>query len=181
MTTEPSAEALPRTGKGTGGDDPRSSTEAMTWDTAQQKFREGGWYWLGTARRDGTPHVVPVMAAWAAPVFYVAANPATRKSRDLAENAKCVLTRDTGDAHLIVEGTARRVTDDDGLHRVSDAFGDGWPLTVSGTVLDADFGAPTSRGAPFAAWEITPGKAFAFPTDGTSFAPTRWRFDATAD
>jgi hypothetical protein len=76
------------------------------------------------------------------------------------------------------EGTARRVTDEAALRRASAAFTDvyGWPATVAGERLDAEFGAPTSGGPPYDVYEIVPEMAFAFPTDGETTTPTRWRF-----
>jgi hypothetical protein len=49
-------------------------------------------------------------------------------------------------------------------------------LFVFDPVLVPEFGAPTSGGPPYDVYEITPTKAFGFPTDGESFTPTRWRF-----
>ena len=53
-----------------------------------------------------------------------------------------------------------------------------WPTTVVGDEIDAPSTAPTSGGPPLQIWELVPEKAFAFPTDGEVFAPTRWRFEA---
>ncbi|MDQ3791142.1 MAG: pyridoxamine 5'-phosphate oxidase family protein, partial [Actinomycetota bacterium] len=109
----------------------------------------------------------------------VASKETATKSRNLAAEGRCVITTDAGDMHLIVEGEARRVRDEATLRRASDAFGDiyGWPTVVAGDKLDAEYGAPTSGGPPYDVYEITPTKAFGLPTDGESFAPTRWRFD----
>lgn len=102
-----------------------------------------------------------------------------RKSRNLDADGRCVITTDSGDLHLIVEGEARRVRDEATLRRVSDAFKAiyDWPTVVTGNTLDADYGAPTSGGPPYGVYEITPTTAFGLPTDGESFTPTRWRFD----
>jgi len=58
------------------------------------------------------------------------------------------------------------------------AFGDiyDWPTEVKDDQLDAEYWAPTSGGPPYDVYELTPHKAFGFPTDGETFAPTRWRF-----
>ena len=124
-----------------------------------------GWFWLATVRPDGTPHVMPVFAAWSDPVVYVASKESARKSRNLDADERCVLTTDTGDLHLVVEGRARRVRDEPGLARASTAFEAiySWPTEVTGDLLDAEYGAPTSGGPPYAVFAISPTKAFAFP------------------
>lgn len=170
----PQGEAMAREGKGQEAHGDSASEAPLPWSEAAAKL--GGWFWLATVRPDGAPHLVPVMATWADPVVYVAAKDTTRKSRNLAAEDRCVISTDTGDLHVIIEGRARRVRDEAGLQRASDAWGPGWPTRVDGEQLDADFGAPTSGGPPYLVWEITPVTAFAFPTDGESITPTRWRF-----
>jgi hypothetical protein len=83
--------------------------------------------------------------------------------------------------HIIVEADARRVTDAATLHRASEAMMRvyEWPTTPAGDELDAEYGAPTSGGPPYRVYEIRPIRAFGLPTDGESFAPTRWRFATT--
>ncbi|HKY15045.1 MAG TPA: hypothetical protein VJM33_08980, partial [Microthrixaceae bacterium] len=95
------------------------------------------------------------------------------------DRGRCVLTRDAGDLHLVIESHARRLEDGDELTRASSAFERvyGWSTSVAGDQLDAEFGAPTSGGPPYAVFEITPIIAFGFPTDGETTTPTRWRFD----
>lgn len=171
----PRPEAMDRTGKGTEGLTEAARSQPLPWSEAMARVA-GHWFWLATVRPDGGPHVMPVMATWADPVFYVASKDVARKSRNLATEARCVLTSDAGDLHVVVEGRARRARDAADLERASRAFGDGWPTWVDGDVLDAEFGAPTSGGPPYLVFEITPTKAFSFPTDGESSTPTRWRF-----
>lgn len=176
----PVPEAMPRTGQGTAASTAAGISEPMPWSAATRTFTEGGWFWLATVRPNGRPHVMPVYAAWSAPVFYVASKDATRKSRNLDANGRCVLTKDSGALHIVVEADARHVEDVDGLARASTAFHDvyGWPTTVNDGELDAPLGAPTSGGPPYRAYEITPRRAFAFPADGESRTPTRWRFSS---
>ena len=62
------------------------------------------------------------------------------------------------------------------LERASAAFEQiyGWPTTVTGEELDAEYGAPTSGGPPYRVYQIVPSKVFALPASG-DFMPTRWR------
>jgi nitroimidazol reductase NimA-like FMN-containing flavoprotein (pyridoxamine 5'-phosphate oxidase superfamily) len=173
---EPKGETIPRRGRGTGGDQPES---ALPWAEAERRLNAGGWFWLATVRPDGAPHVMPVFALWSQGALYLASKDTARKSRNLAGEPRCVLTHDAGDVHLVVEGTARRVSDEATLRRVSAAYGEiyGWPTRVADGRLDADYGAPTSGGPPYDVYEVTPDKVIGLPTGADeSVAPTRWSF-----
>ena len=89
----------------------------------------------------------------------------------------CSLAIDLGRAHVVVEGTAARLTGTANLARASSALFDvyEWPTTVVGDELDAPYAAPTSGGPPFRVYEVTPARAFAFPTND-QFEPTRFTF-----
>src|SRR5262245_20004989 len=77
--------------------------------------------WLATVRPDGRPHVMPVGALWLDGVFYFTAGAGTRKAKNLAHNAQCVITVATHDFDVVMEGEAVRVTDDATLQRLADA------------------------------------------------------------
>jgi pyridoxamine 5'-phosphate oxidase-like protein len=177
MMLEPVTEAMARPGKGTSS--PNASTVPFDWASIHADLRSGAHrFWLTTVSADGDPHVVPVFVAWVDSVCYVASKSTARKTRDMEATGRCAIACDTGPAHVIVEATARRMTGDPGMHDASAAFAAvyGWPTTVVGDEIDAPFAAPTSGGPPLQVWELTPTKAFAFPADGESDAPTRWRF-----
>ena len=178
MSLAPVAEAMSREGKGTQASTEQGNFRPTDWREAERRFAKGSWFWLATVRADGAPHVVPVFAAWAGTTFFLASKDTARKSHHLDADGRCVLTHDAGDMHLIVEGSARKVTDAASLRRASEAFATvyDWPTRVSDGKLDADYGAPTSGGPPYDVYEVTPTRAFGFPTDGESFTPTRWRF-----
>lgn len=179
MTTrDPIAtEAIPRVGRGTQPDEDVSSGQPLSWQEVTARLGNGGWYWLSSIDADGAPHVTPVFAVWSGDAVCVASNPATRKSRNLLARPGCAVTGDKGRVHLVVEGTARRLVDRSALEQASDAFRATyeWPTEVRDDMLDAPFGAPTSRGGPFLVFAVDPKVAYGFPSDD-SFEPTRWRF-----
>jgi hypothetical protein len=176
---EPITEAMSRAGKGTAAATDAGNRRPTPWSEVVARFGGGGWYWLATVGAGGRPHVVPVLAAWSGSAFFVASKTTARKSRDLTHDARCVVSTDLGDLHVVVEGMARRVDDRATLERASAAFAEvyGWATEITGDELDAEYGAPTSGGPPYGVYEITPRKAFGFPTDGETTTPTRWRFD----
>ncbi|MGP4025314.1 pyridoxamine 5'-phosphate oxidase family protein [Actinomadura sp. 3N407] len=170
----PVAEALTPTGKGTGV---TPGAGVLDWSEVERRFTQDGWRWLATVRPDGAPHVMPVFGAWSESVLFVVSKATARKSRNLDVDGRCVLSADVEGAHLVVEGDASRVLDEETLERASAAFERvyGWPTTIAGAELDADYGAPTSGGPPYRVYQIVPSKVFALPSAG-DFMPTRWRF-----
>jgi len=121
--------------------------------------------------------------------FYFITGEATRKGKNLAGDPRCVISASSTTLpalDLILEGEARRVSDDARLQRVAEAFGStmGWPLEVR---HDAVFGpnAPTAGPPPYAVYELRLTTVFGLPgiagtEDGVgsagAFNPTRWRF-----
>jgi hypothetical protein len=172
----PAAEAITPTGKGA---DVTPGSQVLDWAEAKRRLTAGSWRWLATVRPDGAPHVMPVFGAWSdeASAVFVASKDTARKSRNLDADGRCVLTTDVDGVHLVVEGDASRVRDTDTLERASAAFEQvyGWPTTIAGDQLDAEYGAPTSGGPPYRVYQIVPSKVFALPS-GADFMPTRWRF-----
>ena len=113
----PTTEVMLRSGRGTGAETAAGTSRPLAWSEAQDRFLKGGWFWLSTVRPDGRPHAMPCFAAWSGPTFFVATKEGKRKTRNLDADWRCVLTKDAGDAHLIVEGRAARVRDEATLTR----------------------------------------------------------------
>jgi hypothetical protein len=162
------------TGRGT---EVEGATRSLDWPDVERRLASNGWFWLASVRPDGAPHLMPLFAAWSEPVLFIASKESARKSRNLDADGRCVLSTEADGAHLVVEGEASRVRDRATLERASAAFRQihGWPTTVAGDQLDADYGAPSSGGPPYRVYQVAPTKIFALPIDG-SFLPTRLRF-----
>jgi hypothetical protein len=154
-----------------------SHDEATSWDEGSRHLRDGQWYWLATVRPDGRPHLRPILALLVDGAMYFASKPGARKARNVETNSRCAISVQDDEAHAVLEGDARRVTDPETLEKVSRAYASKyeWETQVRGDELDADYGAPTAGGPPFAVYEVTPHTAYAFGTE-PSFSPTRWRF-----
>lgn len=173
-SADPGAEAIPTVGRGT---EVEGATRSLDWPGVERRLATHGWFWLASVRPDGAPHMAPLFAAWSKPVLFIVSKDTARKSRNLDADGRCVLSTEADGAHLVVEGVATRVLDRVTLERASAAFDDayGWPTSVAGDQLDADYGAPTSGGPPYRVYQIAPSKVLALPIDG-SFLPTRFRF-----
>lgn len=166
--TEPVAQRLPS--------DP-SHDEPTSWDEGLRHLRDGMWYWLATLRPDGAPHVRPILALFVDDAMYLVSNTRSRKARNVEVDSRCAICVMDDEAHAVLEGEARRVTDERTLQKVRDAYASkyDWTTEVQGAELGAEYGAPTAGGPPFAVYEVTPSTAYAFGTEPT-FSPTRWRF-----
>jgi len=93
----------------------------------------GDGHFLATVRPDGRPHVAGIGALWGDGKFYFVSSARTRKSRNLAERADCVISVTLPDLDLIVEGKATKVTDGPTLQRLAERYdAQGWPATVQG-------------------------------------------------
>src|ERR1041385_4028266 len=86
----------------------------LSWDDALAKLQTRAGhltYWLGTTSADGQPHVAGVGALWIDGRLYFVSGPATRKSRNLAQNARCSIGVVLPGLDLVLEGRAERVRD----------------------------------------------------------------------
>jgi hypothetical protein len=85
---------------------PRSAKGLLPWKWAEQRLRKSHNYWITTVKPDGAPHTMVVWGLWMEGVFLFSTGSKSRKARNLAANARCVVcTEDTHEA-VIVEGVA---------------------------------------------------------------------------
>ena len=94
----------------------------LLWSRAVKQLEAGppgGTFWLATTKPDGRPHVAGVGALWVDGKVYFVSGAGTRKSRNLAQNANCVISMSLTGIDLVVEGVAERVTDDQTLQRLA--------------------------------------------------------------
>jgi hypothetical protein len=139
-------------------------TETTSWEVAVERLEHpapGQNHWLATVRPD------------------------TRKARNLASDERCVigtgnLTMPSMD--LIIEGRARRVTDEATVRRLArEVGGEGWPLEARGADVYGPHG-PTAGPPPYAIYRLEPTTVFGLPgmhgmfDDDRHHAPTRWSF-----
>ena len=160
--------------------DPRFSgagARPTPWAAARARLERAEVYWLTTVRADGRPHVTPLIAVWLDGALYFSTGDAERKARNLAGDARCVVTTGCNTLaeglDIVVEGEAARVVDGATLRRAAAAYeakyGPDWRFTVR----DGAFhGAEGNVALVFA---LTPATAFGFGK-GEPFSQTRWVF-----
>ena len=121
--------------------------------------------WLTTINPDGSPHVTAVGVVSDGGSWYFTSGPATRKSRNVARDPRCVVSVAAEAFDLVVEGAAERVTDADELASVAAAFvAAGWPAEVDGDALTAEYSAPSAGPAPWQVYRVNPSTVTALGT-----------------
>jgi general stress protein 26 len=153
--------------------DPKA--EPTPWPDAVRALEEAELYWITTVRSDGRPHVTPLIGVVEDEVVHFCTGLREQKARNLEHNKHVAIT--TGNnawakgLDVVVEGTAVRVTDRDGLQRLADAYeakyGEVWHFDVG----DGVFGSGEDAAAVF---RIEPAKVFAFAKD--PHGQTAYRF-----
>jgi general stress protein 26 len=152
-----------------------SGVSTTSWADVRRTIQEAEIFWISTVRSDGRPHVTPLPAVWQEGALYFCTGADEQKGVNLARNGNCALT--TGNnawksgLDVVVEGNARRVTDDARLHSLADA----WESKYHGDwQFDVVNGAFTHEAGEAIVFEVVPTKVLAFAKG--EFAQTRFRF-----
>lgn len=146
------------------------------WEDALRELEAAEIFWLSTVRPAGRPHVTPLIAVWLDDALHICTGENERKRKNLAENNRCILTTGcnlSGEGlDVIVEGQAERVTGDEALQAIADAYeakyGSDWHFDVRD-------GAFVSEGHEAWVYRIAPETAFGYAR-GDLGSQTRWRF-----
>ncbi len=144
----------------------------VDWSTVVAKLEDGSapepdahnsrTTWLTTLNEDGSPHVTAVGALWLDGAYWFQTGSGTRKHGNVERDPRCTVARSVRDADVVVEGTARRVTDADEIARAAKAWADGgWPVEPdpSGSGITAPFNAPSQGPPPWHVYRIEPTSA----------------------
>jgi general stress protein 26 len=145
------------------------------WSDARDVLERAELYWITTVRADGRPHVTPLIAVLHDGAVHFCTGLREQKFRNLEHSAKVALT--TGNntwaegLDVVVEGTAVRLTDQEALERLADAYvakyGDHWRFELGDGVF-------ISSGGDAAVFRIEPDKVLAFAKE--PHAQTTYRF-----
>ena len=164
----------------------REGNAAIPWSRALSQLEalrpagghSGPTCWLSTIRSDGAPHVAGVVGHWLGDTLYFVSGPTTKKAHNLAADSRCSFAISLPDLDLVLQGTARRVTDRATLERVAGGYSDaGWPLVVEGDSVTASFWAPTAPSPPWHLFAFTPITGLGVATAAPAGA-TRWNLSA---
>jgi PPOX class probable F420-dependent enzyme len=154
------------------------AADATPWSEAERVLTEAELYWITTVRRDGRPHVTPLVGVADGGIVHFTTGLEEQKARNLEHHDRVAITtgNNTWDRGLdvVVEGRAERVTDQTSLRRIADAYvakyGSAWEFEVG----DGVFRHGSENEA--AVFRVEPDKVLAFakePHAQTTFRPAR--------
>jgi general stress protein 26 len=154
--------------------DPGAS--ATPWEEAKRALEEADLFWISTVRRDGRPHVTPLVAVWRDGALHFCTGPDEQKAVNLEANSRVALTtgcnRWQDGLDIVVEGEAERVTEPTALRDLADAWERKWDGSWRFEVRDGAF--RHADGGVAHVFAVRPRKALAFGKGG--FSHTRYLF-----
>ena len=144
------------------------ATEPVSWHQVSDVLATAELYWLTTVRKDGRPHITPLIGAWADDGFVFCTGPEEQKAQNLAASTAVAVTTGVNTWNdgldVVVEGRAERETGLQDLAPLADAirekYGSEWDFTPH----DDGFGHTDASGDSHIAYvyRVSPGKVLAF-------------------
>lgn len=152
-----------------------------TWDETRRALADAQLFWITTVRRDGRPHMTPLVAVWLDDALYFCTGPSEQKAFNLAGNEHVILSTGRNEwdrgTDLVVEGDAVRVTDEEDLARLAALWAQKWDGRWRYTVANGAFRSDAVSEA--LVFRVAPVKVFAFGKG--RFSQTRHRFPTTQE
>jgi general stress protein 26 len=125
-------------------------------------------YWVSTSRPgDGGPHAMPVWGMWDDSELWFTSGVRSRKALNLVADPRCVVTTEDAANPVIIEGTARVVTDPASLRRVIDLMNEKYSTDIEDSFLDP---------AVNATFSVRPQRVIGMVHGDFTGSPTRWTF-----
>jgi general stress protein 26 len=160
------------------------ATEAVGWQQVSDGLAAAELYWLTTVRKDGRPHITPLIGVWVDSQeergFVFCTGPEEQKARNLASSAAVAVTTGVNTWNdgldVVVEGNAERVTGRDTLTRLADAIREKYRGEWDFTPQVDGFGHTDESGDSHIAYvyRVPPDKVLAFAK--SPHGQTRFRF-----
>ena len=150
------------------------------WSQVVDALAAAELYWLTTVRKDGRPHVTPLIGAWVDDGFVFCTGPEEQKAENLAHSTAVAVTTGVNTWNdgldIVVEGDAERVIGLDTLTRLADAIGKKYQGVWDFTPHEEGFGHTDESGDSHIAYvfRVPPAKVLAFAK--SPHGQTRFRF-----
>jgi len=148
------------------------ASEPIGWQQVGDALAAAELYWLTTVRKDGRPHITPLIGAWVdsqeEQAFVFCTGPEEQKAQNLAACTAVAVTTGVNTWNdgldVVVEGNAERVTGLDTLTRLADAIREKYRGEWDFTPDDEGFGHTDASGDSHIAYayRVSPGKVLAF-------------------
>ena len=68
------------------------ATEPVSWQQVRDALTAAELYWLTTVRRDGRPHITPLVGAWIDDAFVFCTGPEEQKAQNLNHSTSVAVT-----------------------------------------------------------------------------------------
>ena len=152
------------------------AAEPVSWQQVSDALAGAELYWLTTIRKDGRPHITPLVGAWVDDGFVFCTGPEEQKARNLDHSTAVAVTTGVNTwkngLDVVVEGSAQRLTGVQTLTPLADAIREKYHGEWDFTPEDAGFG--HSEGGLAHVFRVAPTKVIAFaksPHGQTTFRP----------
>lgn len=142
-------------------------TGLLPWSWAEERLVSSRNYWIATVWPDGRPHAMPVWGMWHDTAFWFSSSRLSRKSKNLATNARCVVTTEDALNPVVVEGTAERLTAPGDLAKL---------LALENAKYETEYGIEMLDPAENSCFRVRPRWAFGIKDGDFTGSPTRWDF-----
>ena len=134
--------------------------------------------WLATTDPDGRTHLAGIGGLWVDNKMYFTSGPRARKSRNVEAEPRVAISVSTGDMDVVIEGRASRVTDEAVVADLAERYrAQGWPAEADGSVITAEYSAPSAGPAPWNLYVLEPEAVYGVAT-AEPYGATRWRFSS---
>jgi len=140
----------------------------LSWAWAEEQLGKSHNFWLVTHWPDGRPHAMPVWAIWHLGALWFSSGLRSRKARNLAVDARCVLTTEDAANPVVVEGSAEKLTEPADLELFLSIMNAKYGTSYGPEMVD-----PKVNGS----YRVRPRWAFALQSEDFTETPTRWTFD----
>jgi nitroimidazol reductase NimA-like FMN-containing flavoprotein (pyridoxamine 5'-phosphate oxidase superfamily) len=141
----------------------------LPWSWAEERLVSSRNYWIATVWPDGRPHAMPVWGMWHDDSFWFSSSRPSRKSKNLGANPRCVVTTEDALNPVVVEGTARLLTDPNDLATL---------LALENAKYETDYKLESLAPDVNSCFRVAPKWVFGLAHGDFTGSPTRWAFEA---
>jgi hypothetical protein len=144
------------------------ATEPVSWQQVSEALTAAELYWLTTVRRDGRPHITPLVGAWVDDAFVFCTGQEEQKAQNLTHSTSVAVTTGANTWNdgldVVVEGDAERITGREILTKWADVIREKYRGVWDFTPTDDGFGHSDDSGESHTAhvYRVTPVKVLAF-------------------
>jgi PPOX class probable F420-dependent enzyme len=147
---------------------PDQGSGLLHWSWAAERLTAARNYWVASSWPDGRPHTMPVWGAWDDSTLWFTSATGSRKVSNLRADPRCCVTTEDASDPVIIEGTARIVTDIAAIQRVVDLMNAKYHSGMTLDFLDP------ARNATIG---VRPQRVFSMLHSDFTGSATRWSFE----